>query len=81
MSRESVREKVSTDRRMSGEVREEEWKGTTHETTVLEQPQQIVVLSVDVSAHLYRCFQLEKDGLRDEDCSDITASEAEKSLG
>ena len=54
-------------RRFRRAWRGKEGKGTTHETSVLEQPQEIVVLSVDISAHLYGCFQLEKDRLRDED--------------
>jgi len=39
----------------------------THETTVLEEPEKIVVLSVDISADLDGSLELEEDGLRDED--------------
>lgn len=43
------------------------------EATILKQPQQVVVLPVNVTADLQRGFQLEKDWLLEEDLSGLEA--------
>lgn len=44
-------------------VAQEQVVGLRGESTVLEQPQQICVLTVDVTANFQGCFKLKKDGL------------------
>lgn len=46
------------------------------EATVLEQTQQVIVLAVDVTTDLDGSFQLEQDGLRDEDLAGLGAEKA-----
>lgn len=48
-------------------IAQEEVVGLGRESTVLEQPQQIVILSVNVTANLDGSLELQKDGLSDED--------------
>lgn len=48
-------------------ITQEEVVGFGREATVLKEPQQIIILAVDVAADLDGSLELEQDGLRDED--------------
>jgi hypothetical protein len=54
-------------------VTEEEVVGLGREATVLEESEEIVVLSVDITADLDRGLELEEDGLGDEDLAGLGA--------
>jgi hypothetical protein len=54
-------------------VTEEEVVGLGGEATVLEESEEIVVLSVDITADLDRGLELEEDGLGDEDLAGLGA--------
>lgn len=52
-------------------VTEEEVVGLGREATVLEESEEIVVLSVDITADLNWSLEFEEDGLRDEDLTSL----------
>lgn len=54
-------------------VTEEEVVGLGREATVLEESEEIVVLSVDITADLNWSLEFEEDGLRDEDLTSLGA--------
>lgn len=54
-------------------VTEEEVVGLRREATVLEESEEIVVLSMDITADLDWSLEFEEDGLRDEDLTSLGA--------
>ncbi len=58
-------------------VPEEEVVGLGREAAVLEEPQEVVVLPVDVAADLERRLQLQEDGLGQEDLPRLEAEAAD----
>jgi hypothetical protein len=54
-------------------VTEEEVVGLRREATVLEESEEIVVLSVDITADLNRSLEFEENRLRDEDLTSLGA--------
>ena len=58
-------------------VPEEEVVGLGREAAVLEEPQEVVVLAVDVAADLERRLQLQEDGLGQEDLPRLEAEAAD----
>lgn len=52
-------------------VTEEEVVGLGREATVLEESEEIVILSVDITADLNWSLEFEEDGLRDEDLTSL----------
>ena len=54
-------------------VSEEKVIGFRWESSVLKQSQQVIILTMDISTDFDWCFQLEKDGLVDENVSGLDA--------
>mmetsp|Transcript_23797 Transcript_23797/g.46757 ORF Transcript_23797/g.46757 Transcript_23797/m.46757 type:complete len:207 (-) Transcript_23797:283-903(-) len=50
-------------------IPQKEVVGFRGETTILKQPQQVVILPVDIPANFDRSLELQQNGLRDEDLS------------
>ena len=54
-------------------ISEEKVIGFRWESSVLKQSQQVIILTMDISTYFDWCFQLEKDGLVDENVSGLDA--------
>lgn len=61
-------------------ITEEEVVGLGGESTVLKQPEQVIVLPVNITADLDGSFKLKKDGLRNEDLASLGAKIANLGL-